>query len=94
MNKFLTIAKAWGIAVFHTDEQKALADERMEECNKCENLQEVDVKNMTGGVINNYFLCGACGCPMQGKMYTPKDAPNEHKCPKNKWKEQILNLKS
>jgi hypothetical protein len=88
MNKFLTIAKAWGIAVFHTEEEKKLADERMEVCNTCPSLQEVDVKSMTGGLINNYFLCGSCGCPMQGKMFTPIDAPTEQKCPQKKWKDQ------
>lgn len=85
MNKFLTIAKAWGIAVFHTQEQKDLADARMQECVKCENLQEVDVKNMTGGLVNNYFMCGACGCPLQGKIYTSVDTAIEQKCPLKKW---------
>jgi hypothetical protein len=50
-------------------------------------LQEVDVKSMTGGLINNYFLCGGCGCPLQGKMFTPKGAPKEQKCPQGKWKD-------
>ena len=86
MNKFITIAKAWGIAVFHTEAEKKLADERMEECNKCESLGEVNISDMTGGLVDNYFMCRKCGCPLQGKMYTPKDAPNEQKCPLGKWK--------
>ena len=71
MNKFLTIAKAWGIAVFHTDEQKELADKRSAVCSTCPSLQEVDVKNMTGGLVN--------------KIYTPIDSPKEQKCPLEKW---------
>lgn len=85
MNKFLTIVKAWGIAVFHTDEQKELADKRSVVCSTCPSLQEVDVKNMTGGLVNNYFLCGSCGCPLQGKIYTPIDTAKEQKCPLDKW---------
>lgn len=62
MNKFLMIAKAWGIAVFHTEEQKELADKRSAVCSTCPSLQEVDVKNMTGGLINNYFLDNYIHC--------------------------------
>jgi hypothetical protein len=86
MNKFLTIANAWKIAIFHTEEQKKLADERMEVCNTCESLGEVNVSDMTGGIVDNYFMCIECRCPMQGKMFTPVNAPEEHKCPKKKWK--------
>lgn len=88
MNKFLTIVKAWSIAVFHTEDQKALADERADICGSCDSLGEVEVKNITGGLVDNYFMCRACGCPLQGKIYTPIDAPTEHKCPKKKWKDQ------
>lgn len=86
IEKFKTIVKAWGISVFHTEEQKRLSEERMEECLKCELLGEVNVSDATGGLVDNYFMCRGCGCPMQGKIFVPVDAPAEHKCPRNKWK--------
>lgn len=86
MNKFFTIAKAWGIAMFHTDEQKKLAEERMTICNECPSVQEVNVSDISGGLVNNYYQCGACGCPLMAKIYTPESAPDGQKCPQNKWK--------
>jgi hypothetical protein len=85
MNKFLTIIKAWGTAMFHTEEQKKLAETRMTICEACPSLQEVDVKSVTGSIVNNYFQCGACGCPIAAKIYTSADAPREQKCPQGKW---------
>jgi len=85
MNKFLTIIQAWGTAMFHTEEQKALADDRMRICESCDMLQEVDVKSVTGSIVNNYFQCGACGCPIAAKIYTSPDVPKEQKCPRGKW---------
>ncbi len=85
MSKFLTIIKAWGTAMFHTEEQKKLAETRMTICEACPSLQEVDVKSVTGSIVNNYFQCGACGCPIAAKIYTSPDVPKEQKCPHGKW---------
>jgi hypothetical protein len=85
MSKFLTIVKAWGTAIFHTEEQKKLAESRMTICEACPSLQEVDVKSVTGSIVNNYFQCGACGCPIAAKIYTSPDVPKEQKCPHGKW---------
>lgn len=85
MNKFITIIKAWGTAMFHTEEQKKLAESRMTICEACPSLQEVDVKSVTGSIVNNYFQCGACGCPIAAKIYTSPNVPKEQKCPQGKW---------
>jgi hypothetical protein len=85
MSKFITIMKAWGTAMFHTDEQKALADKRMNVCKSCPKLQEVEIKGVLGELVNNYFQCGTCGCPISGKIYTSPDVPKEQKCPEGKW---------
>jgi hypothetical protein len=85
MSKFLTIIQAWGTAMFHTKEQKQLAENRSKICNSCPSLQEVDVKSIAGSLVNNYFQCGACGCPIAAKVYTSPDVPKEQKCPQGKW---------
>jgi hypothetical protein len=85
MNKFITIMKAWGIASFHNEEQKQLAEERMEVCNGCEFLGEINMSDVSGNLIDNYFMCRGCGCPIKTKIYTPKSSPKEHKCPQGKW---------
>ena len=85
MSKFLTIMRAWGLAMYHTDAQKELAEKRMNVCKSCPSLQEVDVKGVLGEIVNNYFQCGACGCPLTGKIYTPESVSKEQKCPQGKW---------
>lgn len=82
MNKLLEITKSWLTAINPSEEQMALATERLATCSACEHAMEVDVKNMTGGIVDNYFTCGKCGCPLRGKVFTPI----ENGCPENKWK--------
>lgn len=70
----LEIAIAWKRAARPTDEQQQLAEERLEICNSCEYKE-------FKSLIRTY-ICGACGCPIQKKIYTPQ----EQGCPKRKWK--------
>jgi len=79
LSKFKTIAKAWITAANHTPEQKALAEERLEVCNDCEYRKE-------NTDILNFYYCGECGCPLNGKIFTDVRLPMEDKCPKGKWK--------
>lgn len=69
----LEIAVAWKRAANPTKEQQQLAEERLEVCNSCEYKE-------FKSLIRTY-ICGACGCPIQKKVYTPQ----ERGCPKQKW---------
>lgn len=70
----LEIIHAWKISVNPTPEQQALAEERAATCDACE-FKEFRK-------IPRTFVCGACGCPINRKIYTPL---GEGACPKGKW---------
>ena len=74
MNKFVEIAKSWISAFNPTPEQKEIADYRISECNKC-----IYKKKIT--IIDSY-VCDLCGCPLQGKIFSP----NKNSCPDKRWK--------
>lgn len=68
------IIHAWKIAANPTPEQQQTAEQRAVICDGCE-FKEFKM------VIRSH-VCGACGCPLSKKVYSPKrfDA-----CPKGKW---------
>lgn len=68
------IARSWFRVGFHTDEQKALAEERLAMCEPCE-FRELDM-------LRVFHKCVACGCPLQSKVYSSRGAGA---CPKGKW---------
>lgn len=70
----LEIAVAWKRAARPTDEQQETADARLSICNGCEHKEFRNLLRM--------YVCGACGCPLNKKVYSPK-GPGA--CPKNKW---------
>jgi ribosomal protein L37E len=69
------IAIAWHRAANPTPEQKELADHRLNICDGCEHKQ-------FKALIRTY-VCGACGCPLSKKIYSPN--PGNIACPKEKW---------
>lgn len=71
----LEIAVAWKRAANPTEEQQQVAEERLNICNDCEFKE---FKRMIRS-----FVCGACGCPLNKKVYSPK--PGNIACPKQKW---------
>lgn len=71
MNKVIEIITAWAISINPTDEQKALAEKRLEICKSCENWAD--------GLIDSY--CKACGCMFKAKVFTTA----ENGCPLGKW---------
>lgn len=81
MNKLYEITMAWITSVNPNEVQKNLAEERLKVCNSCEHAREVDIKLMDGIKIDTYYMCGHCGCPIRGKVFTPK----ENGCPLGKW---------
>jgi len=68
------IMQAWKISYNPTDEQQEIAEHRAAICDTCE-FKEFKK-------ITRNFACGACGCPISKKIYSPK-GPTA--CPKNKW---------
>ncbi len=70
------IIVAWHRAANPTPEQKEIAEYRASICDTCE-YKEFKKLIMT-------HICGACGCPISKKVYSP--APGPTACPKEKWK--------
>lgn len=69
------IVVAWHRASNPTPEQKEIAEYRASICELCEHKQFKDL-------IKTY-ICGACGCPISKKIYSPKAGTEA--CPKSKW---------
>ena len=74
---FKTILDAWIIANNPTDQQKKLADARLDICNLCPSKTEL-VKKLQLTVI-----CMECGCPIIKKVHTNLF----DSCPLGKWKD-------
>jgi hypothetical protein len=76
MLNFKEIFKAWVSASNPTTFQKELAESRLDICTKCPYKKEVfDNKKWAA-------ICGQCGCPLKGKIFS--DVFNA--CPMNYWK--------
>ena len=71
----LEIAVAWKRAANPTPEQQQVAEHRLSICDVCEHK---DFRKLT-----RTFVCGACGCPLSKKVYSPKPGPQA--CPEAKW---------
>ena len=76
MLKLIEIAKAWISAANPTSEQQVIADYRISVCEECP--QKSYIKHV------DTFICGACGCPLAKKVYSP--LPGEEACPEKRWK--------
>jgi hypothetical protein len=74
MNKLKEIAIAWYNAANPTPEMKEIADSRLQICEGCEEVKTAD--------IGGFHYCGACGCPLNKKIFSPR-GPSA--CPKRKW---------
>lgn len=69
------IAVAWKRAANPTPEQQQVAEQRIQICDGCEHKKF--------SKLSMSFICGACGCPLSKKVYSPKDGPEA--CPEKKW---------
>ncbi len=69
------IAESWIIAANPTEEQKEKAEKRLAICEECE------FSRYNGSF--NYYYCGACGCPLSKKIFSP--LPGNEACPHQKW---------
>lgn len=70
------IAVAWARAANPTEEQQRRADARIAVCDACPLKQYQRLVHM--------WMCGACGCPLNKKVYSPRGA---EACPKGNWTE-------
>lgn len=69
------IVVAWHRAANPTPEQKEIAEYRASVCDGCE-FKEFKT-------LVRSHVCGACGCPISKKVYSPEPGPSA--CPKGKW---------
>ena len=53
------IIEAWAKVIFHTEEEKAKAEENLKICMSCPSKRD-----------GAYLSCGECGCPLAGKVYS------------------------
>jgi hypothetical protein len=74
MNKIQEIIISYATKINPTDEQKELAEKRLEICMNCEEWVQ--------SAIRDY--CGKCGCTTSAKVFSPRGASA---CPMAKWKE-------
>lgn len=76
MPDFLEIAEAWKRAHKPTEEQARRADVRLATCNDCE--------FRTYKKLIHTYICGACNCPLNKKVFSPR---GPEACPKGRWEE-------
>jgi len=68
------IIVSWHRARKPTPEQEHVANQRANICDTCDEREFMPIIKM--------WKCGACGCPITKKIYTPK-GPGA--CPRDKW---------
>jgi predicted Zn-ribbon and HTH transcriptional regulator len=69
------IIKAVSIKMSPTEEQKLLAEKRLEICGRCD--------SKSGDISKSTVRCNSCGCFLHAKVFT--DVYSD--CPENKWNE-------
>lgn len=72
-SKIHEIIVSWATYINPTEEQKAVAEERLKICFSCEFWKINDL---------NMEYCSKCGCLTKGKVFSPKGI---QACPENKW---------
>ena len=71
MNKIKEIIIAWATKMNPTEEQKQIAEQRLEICTGCEFWRGSPIEH-----------CSKCGCATKGKVFSPRGADA---CPEKKW---------
>ena len=74
LSKIKEIFNAYAVMVDPTLEQSSIAAQRLEICNSCPFMKEVDVTFPVK-------ICGQCGCVLRAKVFVPEKTA----CPENKW---------
>lgn len=73
MNKIKEIVVSWATMLNPTEEQKRIAEIRLQTCMQCDRWK-------TNGLDVHY--CSECGCATKAKVFTPRGLSA---CPLNKW---------
>jgi hypothetical protein len=73
-SKIFSILDAWIIANNPTEQQKTLAESRLNICVQCDEFREK--RKITGDPY-----CNECGCPIHKKIFSKK----YNECPLKKW---------
>jgi len=72
--KVIDIIKLWEEGYNPSDLQKEIVNSRASVCDGCDKLRFNE--------SNNFFYCGACGCPLGNKLFNPNQ---QGLCPLDKW---------
>lgn len=72
MNKVKEILLSYMTSINPTEEQKEIAEKRLEICASCEFWVQ--------GAVRDY--CSVCGCTTKAKVFSPKGS---EACPKKMW---------
>lgn len=72
MNKVKEILLSYMTSINPTEEQKEIAEKRLEICATCEFWVQ--------GAVRDY--CSVCGCTTKAKVFSPKGS---EACPKKMW---------
>jgi hypothetical protein len=75
ISKIKEIFNAYSVMVDPTAEQSEIAAQRLETCNSCPFVTEMQA------LIGTIRICGQCGCVLRAKAFS-KD---KTACPENKW---------
>lgn len=75
LSKIKEIFNAYKVMVDPTTEQSIVAAHRLETCNSCPFMKEVDLG------LGMVKICGQCGCVLKAKVFVPEKTA----CPENKW---------
>ena len=83
IRKFREVVTAWAIAVNPTHEQQEIAEIRLHICNGdiADSNGETQPCEHLGDAVGIPY-CKVCTCPLQGKVFTPRNLGG---CPKGKW---------
>ena len=71
MNKIQEIVQAWATAINPSDEQRDVAEQRLQTCMSCEFWSNSLVAT-----------CTKCGCATKAKVFSPRGI---QACPEGKW---------
>lgn len=75
LSKIKEIFNAYAVMVDPTLAQSAIAAHRLETCNSCEFMKEMDAG------VTTLKICGQCGCLLKAKVFVPEKTS----CPEKKW---------
>lgn len=75
LSKIKEIFNAYAVMVDPTLEQSKIAAIRLETCNSCQFMKEMDAG------VTTLKICGQCGCLLKAKVFVPEKTA----CPEKKW---------